>query len=204
MESTAQYWKPVWEALERYWQPACESSPGQSPCREACIWRRRSRIVRGAGRKNDFGDAERLVRRLCGARVGAELCALCRAAIVAHGNAPKAATCRTRVRLQNQMEAFLEEAHIKLSSLVSDLLGESGRRMMEALAEGETDPAALAAKADRKLRASPSQLCDALGAARELKTVYRQLLKQSLEELQLLEKQIGQLDQEIASLLWPA
>ena len=51
---------------------------------------------------------------------------------------------RDRARLQNQVEALLEEAHIKLSSLVSDLLGASARRMLKALAEGETNPAALA------------------------------------------------------------
>jgi transposase len=54
------------------------------------------------------------------------------------------------VRLQNQLESLLEEAHIKLSSLVSDLLGASSRRMLNALAEGETNPAALAALADQK------------------------------------------------------
>jgi len=42
-----------------------------------------------------------------------------------------------KVRLQNQLEALLEEAHIKLSSLVSDLLGASARRMLKALADGE-------------------------------------------------------------------
>ncbi len=68
------------------------------------------------------------------------------------------------LRLQNQLESLLEEAHIKLSSLVSDLLGLSARRMLKALAEGETDPAALAALADERLRAVPEQLCDALGA----------------------------------------
>jgi hypothetical protein len=50
-----------------------------------------------------------------------------------------------RVRLQNQLEALLEEAHIKLSSLVTDLLGVSARRMLKALAGGETSPEALAA-----------------------------------------------------------
>lgn len=44
---------------------------------------------------------------------------------------------------------FLEEAHIKLSSLVSNLIGASARRMLKALAEGETNPAALAALAGR-------------------------------------------------------
>lgn len=49
---------------------------------------------------------------------------------------------RNRVQLHNRLEALLEEAHIKVSSLVSDLLGISARRMLQALADGETDPAA--------------------------------------------------------------
>src|SRR5207245_3422625 len=87
------------------------------------------------------------------------------------------------------------------SSLVSDLLGASARRMLQALAEGETDPAALAALADQRLRATSTQLRDALGACTELNPVYRRLVKMALEELQLIEQQIGQLDQQIASLL---
>jgi hypothetical protein len=55
---------------------------------------------------------------------------------------------RDRARVQNQLESLLEEAHIKLSSLVSDLLGASARRMLKALADGETNPAAMAALAD--------------------------------------------------------
>ena len=53
-------------------------------------------------------------------------------------------TC-SRVQLQNRLEALLEEMHVKLSSLVSDLLGPSARRMLEAIAEGATDPTAVAA-----------------------------------------------------------
>ena len=108
---------------------------------------------------------------------------------------------RNRVQLQNRLEALLEEAHIKLSSLVSDLLGASERRMLKALADGETSPVALAALADQRLRATPAQLCDALGACTELDPVYRRLLKMMLEELQFVEQQIAKLDQEMASLL---
>jgi transposase len=73
--------------------------------------------------------------------------------------------------------------------------------MIEALADGETDPAAIAALANQRLRATKAQLSDALGACRELNPVYRRLIKLALQDLQLLEQQIGQLDQEIASLL---
>jgi transposase len=108
---------------------------------------------------------------------------------------------RNHIQLQNRLESLLEEAHIKLSSLVSDLLGLSARRMLQALADGETSPEALAALADKKLRATPAQLCDALGACTELNPVYRRLLKMALEELQFLEQQIVKLEQEMASLL---
>jgi transposase len=73
--------------------------------------------------------------------------------------------------------------------------------MLKALADGETSPEALAALADKKLRATPAQLCDALGACTELNPVYRRLLKMALEELQFLEQQIVKLEQEMASLL---
>src|SRR5205085_2273115 len=95
----------------------------------------------------------------------------------------------------------MEEAHIKLSSLVSDLLGASARRMLRALADGETNPAALAALADQRLHATQPELCDALGAATELNSVYRRLIRMALEELQLIEEQRDQLDHEIADLL---
>jgi transposase len=106
-----------------------------------------------------------------------------------------------RIRLQNQLKSLLEEAHIKLSSFVSDLLGLSAQRMLKAISEGETDPAVLAALADKRLRATPEQLCDALGACTQLNPVYRRLLKLGLEELRLIDDQIGRLDREMASLL---
>jgi transposase len=62
------------------------------------------------------------------------------------------------VRFQNRREAVLEQMHIKLSGQMSDLLGVSGRRMLEALAEGATDLATVAALADPTLRATQEQL----------------------------------------------
>jgi transposase len=108
---------------------------------------------------------------------------------------------RNRVQLHNRLESLLEEAHIKLSSLVSDLLGTSARRMLQALADGETDPAALAALADQRLRATPDQLRNAFGACVDLHPVYRRLVKLTLEELRLIEDHLGQLDQQMAALL---
>jgi len=105
---------------------------------------------------------------------------------------------RNRVQHQNRLEALLEEAHIKLSSLVSDLLGVSARRMLHALAEGATDPRALAALANVLVRATQAQRRDGLGACQALHPLYRRLLRMALEDVQLLERQIGQVDQEVA------
>jgi transposase len=201
MESTAQYWTPVWGALERYWKPTCQQREGAEPM-SGTLHLAQALSNRGQrGRKNDFRDAERLVKRLVAQELTLSFVPDAEQRLwrsVAHR---KYQLRRNRVRLQNQLESLLEEAHIKLSSLVSDLLGTSARRMLKGLADGETDPMALGALADQRLRATQAQLCDALGACRELNPIYRRLLKMTLEELQFIEQQISKLDQEIASLL---
>jgi transposase len=199
MESTAQYWKPVWEALD--WKPLREKREGPSR-RSGTLHLAQAQSNRGRrGRKRDFPDAERLVKRLVARELTLSFVPDVEQRLWRTVTRKKYQLRRDRVRLQNQVESLLEEAHIKLSSLVTDLLGVSARRMLKALAEGETNPAALAAWADERLRATPEQLCDALGACTELNTVYRRLLKMALEELRLIDEQIGQLDQEMASLL---
>ncbi len=201
MESTAQYWKPVWGALERYWKPICQKGEGARPM-SGTLHLAQAQSNRGPqGRKKDFPDAERLVKRLVANELTLSFVPDAEQRLWRTVMRRKYQLTRNRVQLRNQLEGLLEEAHIKLSSLVSDLLGASARRMLKALAEGETIPATLAALANRKLRATQEQLRDALGACVELNPVYRRLLKMALEELQLIEEQIGQLDQEMATLL---
>src|SRR6202790_3512763 len=203
MESTAQYWKPVWGALEQYWKPSCEKREGARRM-SGTLHLAQALSNRGRrGRKTDFRDSERLVKRLVSQELVLSFVPDAEQRLWRTLTRTKYQRTRDKVRLQNQVESLLEEAHIKLSSLVTDLLGVSARRMLKALAEGETNPAALAALAHERLRATPEQLCDALGACTDLKPVYRQLLKMALEQLQLLEQQIGQLDQELATLLHP-
>jgi transposase len=201
MESTALYWRPVWEALEMYWKPICEQRddrrPGSATLHLALALSNRGR----RGRKRDFADAERLVKRLVAGELTLSFVPDAEQRLWRTVTRRKYQLTRDRIRLQNQLEALLEEAHIKLSSLVSDLLGASARRILQALAKGETDPAALAALADKRLRATAEQLSDSLGAVRDLKPVYRRLLKMALDQLELLDLQIGQLDQEMAGLI---
>src|SRR5690242_10690823 len=201
MESTAQYWKPVWGALERFWKPVRQKREGAGPMSGA-LHLAQAQSNRGPqGRKKDFPDAERLVKRLVARELTLSFVPDAEQRLWRTVTRKKFQLRRARIRLQNQLESLLEEAHIKLSSFVSDLLGFSARRMLKALAEGETNPAALAALADERLRATPEQLSDALGACTELNDVYRRLLQMALEECRLIDEQIGKLDQEMASLL---
>src|SRR6202022_3576107 len=148
MESTAQYWKPVWEALERYWKPLCEKREGAGR-KSGTLHLAQALSNRGRrGRKRDFPDAERLVKRLVAQELTLSFVPDAEQRLWRTVMRRKYQLTRNRVQLQNRLEALLEEAHIKLSSLVSDLLGASARRMLKALADGEADPAALASLAD--------------------------------------------------------
>jgi transposase len=201
MESTAQYWRPVWETLERHWQPRCQQREGAGP-RSGRLHLAQAQSNQGPrGRKKDFPDAERLVKRLVAHELTLSFVPDVEQRLWRTVMRRKYQVTRNRVQLQNRLECLLEEAHIKVSSLVSDLLGASARRMLQALADGETNPATLAALASRRLRATSDQLCDALGACTDLHPVYRRLLKLVLEELRVIEDHLAQLDQEMAGLL---
>jgi transposase len=108
---------------------------------------------------------------------------------------------RDRVRLQNQLEPLLEDARIKLGSCVSDLLGVSSRRMLQALAQGETDVERLVSLADPALRATPEQLRDALQAAATMSDLHRQVLQLFLERVELIERQMEILHTSIGAAL---
>jgi transposase len=156
MELTAQYWKPVWETLERYWKPIREKREGARRKSET-LHLAQAQSNRGPrGHKRDFPDAERLVKRLVARELTLSFVPDPEQRLWRTVTRRKYQLTRDRTRLQNQLESLLEEAHIKLSSLVSNLLGVSARRMLKALAEGETNPAALAALADERLCATPN------------------------------------------------
>ncbi len=201
MESTAQYWRPVWEVLERVWTPQRRGCP-DAGAQSGSLHLAQAMSNRGPrGRKRDFPDAERLVRRLVAQELTLSFVPEPEQRLWRTVMRRKYQLTRNRVQVHNRLESLLEEAHLKLSSLVSDLLGLSARRMLQAVADGETEPARLAALADRRLRATPEQLCDALGACATLDPVYRKLIQMALEKLRLLEAQSAQLDCEMAHLL---
>jgi transposase len=176
MESTAQYWRPVWYGLEAHLRlhlshPLATRAP--------------------RGRKKDFRDGRRLVDRLW-------------AGDLEESFVPGAEQrgwrwlTRTRVELKrkigmirSQVEGLLEEAGIKLAATVSDLFGASGWAMLERLAAGETDPERIASLAMGSLRHKQAALQEAL--AGRLDAIGRLLLAQSLEQVQLLQKHTGEI-----------
>jgi transposase len=201
MESTAQYWRPVWGTLEQYWRPARQQREGAGQMSGTLHLCQAKSNHGPRGRKNDFLDGERMVKRLVAQELVLSFVPDTEQRLLRTVTRRKHQLTRAKVGFKNQLESLLEQGHIKLSSFVSDLLGVSARRMLKALAEGESDPAVLAAMADRGLHATPEQLRDALGASAHLSKVYRRLLKLALEELQLIETHIEQLDREAMELL---
>jgi len=181
MESTAQYWRPVWLALE-----------GQ--CRLHLAQARSNRGPRG--RKTDFRDAQRAVSRLLSGDLVLSYVPDEEQRCWRTLTRTKYQLTRDKVRLQSQLESLLEECQIKLSSVVSDLLGASGQRILRAMAQGETDPARLAKLGDKRLRASDAELEDALSGQPE--GIHRKLLSLYLTRLDLIESQMASLDKLIA------
>jgi len=186
MESTAQYWKPVWQMLEG----VCKLHLAQAQSNRA-----------PKGRKTDFADAERLVRRYVAGELILSFVPDPEQRLWRMMTRSKHQLSRDRARLRNQLEGFLEDCRIKLSSHLSDLLGRSGRKMLWALAEGANDSASVAALASGGLRASQAELTDALAAADTLDPLRRQILKLFLERVNLLDSQMDTLTKTAAEAL---
>lgn len=181
MESTAQYWKPVWIALE-----------GQ--CRLHLAQARSNRGPRG--RKTDIRDAKRSVSRLLSGDLILSYVPEAEQRVWRTLTRTKYQLTRDRVRLQSQLESLLEECQIKLSSVVSDLLGASARRILKAIGDGETDPVRLKALGDKRLHATDAELIDALTG--QVQSPHRALLQLYLQRLSLIEEHITKLDGLIA------
>ena len=186
MESTAQYWRTVWLELEPYLRlQLAQAFSNRAP----------------RGRKHDFKDAERLVRRLIADELILSFVPGEEQRTWRNLTRMKTQLNRDRVRLQNQMECLLEEMRIKLSMVVSDLLGASGVRILRALAQGESDSKKLALLGDNQLKCSEEQLVDALTGRPQ--PMHREMLRLQLERLQLIDRQIEELNGLIAQAMKP-
>src|SRR5437763_16151667 len=113
MESTAQYWRPVWMALEDEFQLTLAQA-------------RSTRARRG--RKWDQADARRIATRLLSGELTVSFVPPPEQRDARLLRRTRISLRESAVCLRNQMEVLLEQSQIKLSSVVRDLLGKSGRR----------------------------------------------------------------------------
>jgi transposase len=182
MESTAQYWKPVWLSLEADFHLFL-----------AQAWSNRA----PRGKKTDFKDAQRLVRRHCAGELTLSFVPDAEQRQMRSLTRRRAQLTRDRVRILNQVESLLEETRIKLSSVVSDLFGGSGVRILKALSEGHCDPVELAALADPRVQRTAEELANALTGT--VSPIHQRILKQHLAMRELIDQQMQELITEIGA-----
>ena len=108
---------------------------------------------------------------------------------------------RERSSHVQRLQKTLEDANIKLDSLITDIIGLSGRSMIEALIAGESDPNALAALAHRRIKASPAELEAALRG--RVTEHHRFMLRLHLQHIDALDAAINQIDQEVDANIEP-
>jgi transposase len=177
MESTAQYWKPVWLAREPHFR-----------LQLAQAWSNRA----PKGKKTDFKDAQRLVRRHAADELTLSFVPGAEQRQMRLVTRRRVQLVRDRVRAQNQLESLLEEARIKLDSVITDLLGASGLRILWALAKGETDPHQLASLADARLKCRDEELVEALTG--QVSAIQQRILKQHLDHVEQIDTQLSELN----------
>ena len=187
MEATGVYWKPVWHVL----------SDGDVDL----VLANASHVKNVPGRKTDISDAAWLAELLAHGLV--------RGSFV-----PDAATqdlrallrtrkqlVREKTRHSQRIHKTLEDANIKLDAMLADVLGKSGRAILDALVAGESDPVRLAALAHAGVKCPQEKLREALrGRVREH---HRFLLRLHLGQVDALDAAIATIDQEVEASLAP-
>jgi transposase len=184
MESTAQYWRPVWYGLEAHFRlhlthPLKTKAP--------------------RGRKRDFRDAQRLTDRWCSGDLEDSF-------IPGAEQRSWRWLTRNRVHLKRkigviccQIEGLLEQGGYKLAAVVTDLFGVTGWTILDRIVAGETDPEVLGKLAKGALRNKRTQLQEALKG--QLEPVYRLLLRQHMDQVRLLRQHIEEINQALAAAL---
>ena len=181
MESTGVYWQPVFNLLEGHFETWVVNA---------------QHIKKVPGRKTDVSDAEWIAQLL--------QCGLLRPSLVPDRaqreqrdlTRQQTKLVQQRNAVNNRIQKVLETANIKLGSVASDVLGVSGRKMIEALITGEKDVGVLAELAQKKLRDKIPELQRAL--AGELSDHHRFLLRELLDQYDFIQTRIERLSQRLA------
>jgi transposase len=187
MESTGVYWKPVWHIL----------SDGEF----ALTLANAAHVKSVPGRKTDVNDAVWLADLMAHGLIKGSF-------VPSESTQQMRGLLRTRkqfVRERNshvqRIQKALEDANVKLDSVISNIVGLSGRRMLEALIAGQTEPEALAALAHHRLHATRAELEAALRG--RVTAHHRFLLKLHLDHMDALDTAIASIDKEVEAALDP-
>jgi len=187
MEATGVYWKPVWHIL--------------SDDDFELVLANAAHVKNVPGRKSDVKDADWISDLLAHG--------LIRPSFVPDGPTQEMRTLlRTRKQVVREksshvlrIQKTLEDANIKLDSVITDIMGVSGRKMIEALIAGEKDPAKLARLADPRVKASQENLREAL-RGRVTKS-HRFLLRLHLGQIDAIDAAIAEIDREVEASIAP-
>jgi transposase len=180
MESTGEYWKPVYNILEANFQVLLVNA---------------QHLSKVPGRKTDQSDAEWIAELL--------QCGLLRASFIPPVGQRelreltrfRSTFVRERATLANRVQKVLESANIKLASVASDVLGVSGRAMLAALIAGEASADMMAELAKGRLREKRSQLTQALQG--RVKPHHRFVLTELLCQVDSLDETIARFDEQV-------
>jgi transposase len=186
MESSGVLWKPIWNLLED---------------RFTILLVNAQHVKQVPGRKTDVSDAEWLAQLLQHGLLRGSLVPPTPIRDLRDLTRHRTSLVHERTRAINRIHKVLEDANIKLSTVASDILGVSGRAMLQALIAGETDATAMADLARRRLRTKRAALTDALTG--RVRPHHRYLLQTLLTHIDFLSGQIGALDTRIEEQLRP-
>jgi transposase len=181
MEATGVYWKPVWHILE----------DGDFDLTLANA----AHVKAVPGRKTDVNDATWLADLLAHGLVRGSFVPDAQTQEMRGLLRTRKQLVRERTSHVQRLQKTLEDANIKLDSVISDVMGLSGRAMIEALIAGENDPAVLAALAHRRIRAPAEELREALRG--RVTKHHRFLLRLHLQQIDTFDAAIAEIDQEV-------
>lgn len=186
MESTGVYWKPIWNLLEEEFELELINA---------------EHIKKVPGRKTDVKDSEWIAELLQHGLVRGSYVPVQPQRDLRELTRMRVGLCEDKTRVANRIQKVLEDANIKLAAVATDVLGASGRAMLEAMIVGEEDPEKLADLAKHVLRKKIPQLQQALKG--KVRDHHRFLLRQLLEEVRFLEAQIEAIDRHIGEKISP-
>lgn len=186
MEATGVYWKPVWHMLEGRFELVLANA---------------AHIKGVPGRKSDTNDAMWIADLLAHDLIRPSFVPPQPIQELRDLTRTRKQLTREVVQHTQRIQAVLEEANVKLSSVITDILGLSGRRILKAIVAGETDPGKLSTLGSSRLSATKAELRDSLhGRVREH---HRFLIDQHLKTIEQLEATILAFDARIEAALAP-